>query len=144
MKNVLKQWDRFGIYVLLMMFGGYSTVYPIVSLEQSSPYWASILLGLEFFCAGILLILGMFKGSGYRMAGLVVVCIGLSTISLVIAAYGGLRVLAYAFLFGAFAMQSVHDIRKEKRDRQERRDGERQLVEELTRLVDENGPGDKR
>jgi hypothetical protein len=141
--NVLRQWDRLGIYLLLMAFGAYSTIYPIVSLKASAPYWASITLGSEFFLAGVLLILGMFTRPGFRMAGLLVVCIGLSTISLVIATYGGTRVLAYAFLFGAFAMQSVHDIRQDRRIRQARKDQENHLVEELNQLVEENGQGDK-
>jgi len=133
--NILRQWDRLGIYLLLMAFGAYSTVYPIVSLERSSPYWAELTLGIEFFVAGAFLIVGMGRREGYRMAGLFVVAIGLTTISLVVAVSGGTRVLAYAFLFGAFAMQSIHDIRMERRNRQARKTEERELVHELVDLA---------
>lgn len=132
--NPLKQWDRFGIYLLLMSYGAYSTVYPIVSFERAAPHWAEIMLGVEFFASGLLLMLGMSR-SAYRMAGLLVVCIGLTTISVSIAIVGGTRVLAYAFLFGAFAMQSIHDIRQERRDKKKKRDEELKLVAEIVQLV---------
>lgn len=131
MQRLKREWDRFGIYLLLMAFGAYSTIYPIVSFERVAPYWAEILLGVEFFLAGGLLMLGMTGRKRIRMAGLLVVAVGLTTISLVIALAGGTRVLAYAFLFGAFAMQSVSDILSERRLQQE----ERKLAEELTELA---------
>lgn len=139
MKKILKQWDRLGTYLMLMLFGAYSTIYPIISLQQSAPYWASIVLGVEFFSAGLCLMAGMFDKPKLRMAGLLVVCVGLTTISLTIATYGGLRVLAYAFMFGAFAMQSVHDIRHERLERKRRKDEEEKLVLELQALVSETG-----
>lgn len=142
MEFLRHHWDRLGIYFLLMAFGSYSTIYPLISLKASSPYWSSIVLGVEFFVSGLFLILGITR-PGFRMAGLLVVCIGLSTISLVVATYGGARVLAYAFLFGAFAMQSVSDIREERRVQQARKKEERQLVEELAQLVKENGQGER-
>lgn len=139
MKKILGCWDRLGIYLLLMAYGAYSTVYPLVSIRESSPYWASLMLGLEFFAAGLFLILGLTYKPGFRMAGLLVVATGLSTISLAIAAYGGTSRLAYAFLFGAFAMQAVSDIRDEKRMRKARKEEERHLTDELLQLVTDNG-----
>lgn len=136
MSRFKQDWDRLSIYVLLMAFGAYSTVYPIVSLERSAPYWAELTLGIEFFVAGVCLIIGMGRWPGFRMAGLLVVAVGLSTISLVVALSGGTRVLAYAFLFGAFAMQSVYDIRKERRDRQARKTEEEELARELALLAE--------
>lgn len=140
--SLLRQWDRLGIYLLLMSFGAYSIFYPIVSLERSAPYWASLVLGVEFFLAGALLILGMASKPGYRMAGLFVVAIGLATISLVIASFGGLRVLAYAFLFGAFAMQAVHDIRRERRTRATNQQNTTELEHELVELVKDMRQGE--
>lgn len=131
MHTLRREWDRLGIYLLLMAFGAYSLVYPIISLERSAPSWATLLLGAEFFVAGALLMMGLFNHRRARMAGLLVVAVGLTTISLVVAFAGGTRVLAYAFLFGAFAMQSVSDILKERRARQE----ERKLAEELADLA---------
>lgn len=139
-----KDWDRLLIYVLLMAFGAYSTVYPIVSLERSAPYWAEVTLGVEFFIAGVCLIIGMGQWSGFRMAGLLVVAVGLSTISAVVALSGGTRVLAYAFLFGAFAMQSVHDIRQERSLRQAKKDEEKALTEELMSLANGMRQGEGR
>jgi hypothetical protein len=134
--NSLKRdWDRFGIYLLLMAFGAYSTVYPVVSFERAAPYWAEILLGVEFFMAGILLMIGFEGRRRFRFAGLLVVAVGLTTISLVIAIQGGTRVLAYAFLFGAFAMQSVSDIRRERRTQQEEKQQVEALAEELVELT---------
>lgn len=135
MNTLRRDWDRLGIYLLLMAFGAYSTVYPIVSFERASPYWAQILLGMEFFTAGILLMVGFEGRRKFRFAGLLVVAIGLSTISLVVAIQGGTRVLAYAFLFGAFAMQSVSDIRRERRTQQDEKQQVEALAEELVELT---------
>lgn len=135
MDTLRREWDRLGIYLLLMTFGAYSTVYPIVSFERAAPYWAEILLGIEFFIAGVMLMIGMTGKKKTRMLGLIVVAIGLGTISLVIGVVGGSRVLAYAFLFGAFAMQSVSDIRSERRERQAKKDEVEALAEELVELT---------
>lgn len=135
MNTLRRDWDRLGIYLLLMAFGAHSTIYPVISLERSSPSWAQILLGVEFFVAGILLMIGFNTRHRFRFAGLLVVAIGLSTISLVIALQGGTRVLAYAFLFGAFAMQSVSDIRRERRTRQEEKQQVEALAEEIVELT---------
>jgi CHASE2 domain-containing sensor protein len=124
-----------------MAYGGYSIVYPIVSFERAAPNWAEWMLGIEFFIAGILLISGLRKPK-HRMLGLLVVCIGLSTISLSVAIVGGTRVLAYAFLFGAFAMQSVYDIREERRLHKSRKEQTEQLTAELIRLANDTRQGD--
>jgi hypothetical protein len=124
------EWSKVVTYLLIISFGLYSTIYPIVSLERSAPTWAELLLGAEFVVAGTLLLAGMGRKRGYRLAGLVVVALGLFTISFVIAVAGGARVLAYAFLFGAFAMDSVHDLRIERRGKREGED-----PEELRRLL---------
>jgi len=125
-----ENWSKVITYLLIIAFGLYSTIYPIVSLERSAPQWAELLLGAEFVVAGVLLLAGMGKRKGFRIAGLVVVALGLFTISSVIAVAGGARVLSYAFLFGAFAMDSVHDLRVERRRKRERED-----PEELRRLL---------
>jgi hypothetical protein len=143
-KRILREWDRFAIYALLAAYGLYSTVYPIVSFETAAPHWAELLLGAEFSAAGLLLIAGMGRKPGYRMAGLVVVAIGLTTISLSVAIVGGTRVLGYAFLFGAFAMQSVFDIRREqatKRDAKRSRQNEeiRRELEQLAHTASNGG-----
>jgi hypothetical protein len=140
METLRREWPRLGIYLLLMAFGAYSTIYPIVSFERAAPYWAEIMLGVEFFAAGGLLMLGMMGHKKLRLAGLLVVAVGLTTISLVIAFAGGTRVLAYAFLFGAFAMQSVSDILSERRERQE----EKKLAEELADLANGMRQGEGR
>lgn len=127
------EWSRVVVYLLIITFGLYSTVYPIISVDRSSPEWATILLGVEFATAGFLLLAGVGRHKGYRMAGLVVVAVGLFTISAVIAVAGGTRVLAYAFLFGAFAMDAVHEIRQERIRKREGGDPEelRRLLREL-------------
>jgi len=61
----------------------------------------------------------------------------LTTISLSVLLVGGTRVLAYAFLFGAFAMQSVYDIRKERQKRRAEKLQSEQLAEELRQLAHE-------
>lgn len=142
MNALRNQWDKLGMYLLLMAYGGYSIFYPIVSVERAAPNWAEILLGTEFLVAGVLLVVGMGTKKGYRMAGLLVVCIGLFTISGLLAIVGGTRVLAYAFLFGAFAMSSVYDIRKERRENQQGRSDADRLVEQLNSLV-EDSKGDR-
>jgi hypothetical protein len=144
MNHLKREWDRFGIYLLLMAFGAYSTVYPIVSFERAAPYWAEIMLGIEFFIAAILLMIGLTGRKKVRMAGLLVVAIGLTTISLVVGIQGGTRVLAYAFLFGAFAMQSVSDILTERRKRQAEIQEELALAEELVELAVELRQGERR
>jgi hypothetical protein len=143
-RRFLREWDRLMIYLLLATYGAYSTVYPIVSFERAAPHWAEILLGSEFAIAGVLLIIGMGRRRGYRLAGLGVVAVGLSTISLSVAIVGGTRVLGYAFLFGAFAMQSIFDIRREqatKRDAKRSNDDEviRRELEELARTANNGG-----
>jgi CHASE2 domain-containing sensor protein len=143
MKKILGCWDRLGIYLLLMAYGAYSTIYPLVSLRQTSPYWAVFMLGVEFFAAGLFLILGLVYRPGFRMLGLLVVALGLTTISLAIAAYGGAPRLAYAFLFGAFAMQAISDIREEKRKRKARKEEEQLLTDELVQLVADTGLREK-
>lgn len=142
--NFMKQWDKVSIYLLLMAFGAYSTGYPIISFERVAPHWAEIMLGVEFFVAGLFLLLGLGKRKGFRLAGLWVIAIGLSTISLSIGIVGGTRVLAYSFLFGAFAMQSVHDIRAEKQDKKLRKEEAVQLTHELIELADGIRQGDER
>jgi hypothetical protein len=135
LRKHFEEWDRALIYVLLMMFGLYSTIYPIVSFEKAAPHWAEITLGAEFVAAGILLLAGMAGKRRYRYAGLIVVAIGLFTISGIIAAVGGSKVLSYAFLFGAFGMQSVYDLRRERirasreKDHQNNEEIRRELVE---------------
>lgn len=129
------EWDRLAIYALFMAFGVHSVTYPIVSFEKSAPHWAEIALGVEFFIAGVCLIVGVHpRRRGYRMAGLVVVALGLFTISLIIALSGGTRVLAYAFLFGAFAVDSIHDIRREKRKQQEAPDALRRELQDILEM----------
>lgn len=144
MQHLKREWDRFGIYLLLMAFGAYSTVYPIVSFERAAPYWAEMMLGIEFFIAAVLLMIGLTGRKKFRMAGLLVVAIGLTTISLVVGIQGGTRVLAYAFLFGAFAMQSVSDILTERRKRQAEKQEELALAEELVELAVELRQGERR
>lgn len=137
-RRYLKEWDRVAIYVLLVAFGLYSTVYPIVSLQKAAPHWAEITLGVEFVAAGILLLAGMNGKRKYRYAGLVVVAIGLFTISGIVAIVGGTRVLSYAFLFGAFGMQSVYDIRQTRsRAEAERNRAEHEDMESLRRELNE-------
>ncbi len=132
-KRFVENWSKVVTYLLIIAFGLYSTIYPIVSLERSAPFWAEVLLGAEFVVAGVLLLVGMTEKKGYRLAGLIVVALGLFTISSVIAVAGGTRVLSYAFLFGAFAMDSVHDIRVERREKKRRT--EEGNPEELRRLL---------
>jgi CHASE2 domain-containing sensor protein len=114
-----RDWTKTITYVFIIAFGAYSVLEPIVSVERAAPAWATTLLGLEFALSGILLLLGMGQRRTLRLIGLMVVSLGLFTISIVIALQGGTRVLAYAFLFAAFAMDSVHDIRVEKRAHRE-------------------------
>lgn len=135
MINALKQWDRATTYVLLMAFGAYSTVYPIVSFERVAPHWAELLLGGEFFTAGLLLLIAINDHKAYRMAGLLVISAGLLTISGAIALVGNPRALGYAFLFGAFAMSSVHDIRVERRKHKQDKEDELELAAEIVSLV---------
>lgn len=135
-----RDWTRTAAYGLITAFGAYSVVEPIVSVERASPTWATTLLGAEFAVSGVLLLLGMGKRRGYRLAGLMVVSLGLFTISIVVALVGGLRVLAYAFLFAAFAMDSVHDIRVERRLSQEGPEQLRRLLTELEAAkIERNG-----
>jgi hypothetical protein len=134
MRGILREWDRLGIYLLLMAYGGYSIAYPIISFERAAPHWAELMLGVEFSLAGILLVAGLKKPSA-RLVGLLVVAIGLTTISLSVLLVGGTRVLAYAFLFGAFAMQSVYDIRKERQKRRADKLEAVQLAEEVQMLA---------
>lgn len=142
MSALRNQWDKLGMYLLLMAYGGYSIFYPIVSVQRAAPNWAEILLGTEFLVAGLLLVIGMGSKKGYRMAGLFVVAIGLFTISGLLAIVGGTRVLAYAFLFGAFAMSSVYDIRRERKATQQGQNDADRLVDELNSLV-EDSKGDR-
>jgi len=131
LRGFVENWSKVVTYLLIIAFGLYSTIYPIVSLERSAPFWAEVLLGTEFVVAGVFLLIGMGEKKGYRLTGLIVVALGLFTISLIIAIAGGTRVLSYAFLFGAFAMDSVHDIRVERR----RKKRAEEDPEELRRLL---------
>lgn len=124
------EWSRLLTYALVILFGTYSIIEPIVSVDRTAPTWATTLLGAEFAVAGVLLMLGMGKRQGLRMIGLVVVSVGLFTISAIIAFAGGVRVLSYAFLFAAFAMDSVNSIVMERR-------AKRNIPEELNALVEE-------
>jgi hypothetical protein len=55
----------------------------------------------------------------------------------VIAAVGGFRVLSYAFLFGAFAMQSLYGIRRERKRRIET-----EIRRQLEQIVASAKPGE--
>jgi len=113
-------WDRLVTYILFVAYGFYSIVFPIVSVERSVAHWVEILLGIEFIFAGASMIYGLAKEHllvwtmGMSVAG-----IGLTTITAVVAITGGFKVLAYAFLFGAFAAQCLYGIRRERNRRNE-------------------------
>lgn len=119
-RTATQDWDRVLTYLFFVLYGAYSIFYPIVSVERVSAHWVEVLLGLEFVFAGFSMLYGLFKDryKVWRM-GMTIAFIGLATISLLIAAVGGWRVLSYAFLFGAFAAQSLYGIRRERRRRTE-------------------------
>lgn len=110
-------------------FGAWSLFYPIISLANVAPHWVEVLLSVEFILSGMSLISSLVTSNRQlRTLGLLVAFIGLTTISLVIAFSGGSRVLAYSILYGAFAMQCVMDLRRNKAN------GDlRKQVEELLR-----------
>lgn len=114
-------------YIFFICYGAYSIFFPLVSVERISDHWVEVLLGAEFVFAGASMIYGLCADHFmvWKM-GMSVAFLGLMTITLVIAAVGGFRVFAYAFLFGAFACQSLYSIVRE-RGRREERDIRRQL-----------------
>jgi uncharacterized membrane protein len=115
-----REWDRLLTYVLFICYGVYSIFYPIISLGRSVENWIEVLLGLEFVFAGVSMVYGLLRQKWtYWTMGMSVASIGLFTISSVVAVVGGGRVLAYAFLFGAFAMQSLYSIRRQRTRRHE-------------------------
>jgi len=128
-RTVARDWDRVLTYLFFVFYGGYSIFFPIVSVDRVSDHWLEILLGLEFVYAGLSMLYGLFRNHYpiWRM-GMTVAFIGLATISLLIAVVGGPSVYAYAFLFGAFACQSMYGIRREKR---------RRLEEEVRRQLED-------
>lgn len=115
-----RDWDRVLTYLFFIGYGAWSVFYPIVSVERASAHWVEVLLGVEFVFAGMCMLLGLHKNNYtvWRM-GMTVAFIGLTTISGLIAAVGGFAVFAYAFLFAAFAMQSLYGIRREKKRREQ-------------------------
>ena len=119
-RTVTRDWDRVLTYIFFILYGAYSIFFPIVSVEKVSAHWIEVLLGAEFIFAGASMLYGLFKDhfKVWRM-GMTVAFIGLSTITLLVAIVGGWRVLSYAFLFGAFACQSLYGIRRERRRRSE-------------------------
>lgn len=113
-------WDRLTTYLLFIGYGVWSIFFPIVSVERSVQHWLEVALGLEFVFAGISMIYGLYrKRPTVWNMGMWVALIGLSTITTLVAVTGGFRVLAYAFLFGAFATQSLYGIRRERIRRNE-------------------------
>lgn len=127
-----RDWDRIITYMLFVAYGIYSLAFPLISVERASPAWIEGLLGLEFIFAGASMLYGLLKDQWmvWKM-GMTVAFIGLSTITLVIGFVGGARVLAYAFLFGAFAMQSLYGIRRERKRR-----NEQEVIDQLQRIID--------
>lgn len=116
-------------YVSFVCYGAYSIFFPLISVERVSDHWVEILLGSEFMFAGAAMIYGLCTDHFmvWKM-GMSVALLGLATISILIGLVGGYQVLAYAFLFGAFAFQSWYGILRE-RTRREERDIRRQLEE---------------
>jgi hypothetical protein len=118
MNTVTRDWDRVLTYFLFVAYGLYSIFFPIVSVERVTDHWLEIVLGADFIFAGASMLYGLYSNRYeiWRM-GMSVACIGLTTITMLVAAVGGPRVYAYAFLFGAFACQSLYGIRRERRRR---------------------------
>lgn len=133
-------WDRLASYLLFVAYGIWSLFFPIVSVERSVEHWLEILLGLEFVYAGLSMMYGLWKNHFMVWAmGMSVAFIGLATITMLVAASGGLRVLAYAFLFGAFATQSLYSIRRERSRRSETEI--RRRLEDILASVKPEGTG---
>jgi hypothetical protein len=134
----VRNWDRVISYVLFIAYGAYSIFYPLVSVARASEHWAEILLGVDFIFAGAAMLYGLYydRYSVWKM-GMTVAFIGAMTVTLLIAFVGGAEVLAYAFLFGAFAMQSLYGIRRERNRRIEWR-----IRRELETLVASARPGE--
>lgn len=124
-------------YVMILVFGVYTTVFPLVAVRQNTFPWAATLLGAEFTIAATLLIFGSARRPIIRIAGLVVVCIGLATISLIILTRGEPESLGSAFLFGAFALEAVHDIKEEREYRKRLSQEENKLLRDLNELLRE-------
>lgn len=138
MRIVTRDWDRVLTYIFFVLYGAYSIFFPLVSVDKVSDHWVEVLLGVEFMYAGFSMLYGLFRDRYkiWRM-GMTVAFIGLATITLVIAAVGGFRVLSYAFLFGAFAMQSLYGIRRERKRRIET-----EIRRQLEQIVASAKPGE--
>lgn len=114
-----RDWDRVLTYAFFICYGFFSIFHPIISVDRVSDHWAEVTLGVLFIYAGSSMLYGLFTDhyAVWRM-GMAIAFIGLTTISGLIATVGGFAVLAYAFLFAAFAMQCLYGIRREKRRRE--------------------------
>jgi hypothetical protein len=146
-RSGVKDWDRVLTYIFFIGYGFYSIFYPLVSVAKVSEHWTEILLGVEFIFAGAAMLYGLFKDhyTTWRM-GMSVAFIGLTTITILVSVVGGPQSYAYAFLFGAFAMQSLYGIRREHRRRteQEKLRLERDIRLQLEALVASTRPGETR
>lgn len=139
-RTAVRDWDRVLTYLFFILYGAYSIFFPLVSVERVSAHWVEVLLGTEFVFAGASMLYGLFYDhfKVWRM-GMTVAFIGLTTITLLVAAVGGWRVLSYAFLFGAFAAQSLYGIRRERRRRTEL-----EIRRQLEAIVESARPGELR
>ena len=138
MKMFFRQWDRVLTYVFFVFYGAYSIAYPIISVGRVSSHWMEILLGVEFIFAGLAMLYGLYIDhyTVWRM-GMSVAFIGLATIALLVALVGGAPVFSYAALFGAFAMQSLYGIRRERKRRTEA-----EIRQQLEAIVASARPGE--
>lgn len=119
-RTTLYNWDRVLTYLFLTLYGAYSIFYPLVSVDKVSEHWVEILLGANFMFAGGSMLYGFLRDRYlvWKM-GMTIAFIGLTTITLLVGIVGGPPALGAAFLFGAFATDSLYSIRRERRRRLE-------------------------
>lgn len=133
MKGIVREWDRILVYILFILFGVHTLLYPILSVRNNVIRPLETLLSIEFMISGISLLVGLCTGRRWmRSMGLTVAFIGLATISGVIGFAGGWRTLAYAMLIGAFATECIIDLRRSKRriSREKFRDELQEIAQE--------------
>jgi hypothetical protein len=133
-QTIRKEWDRLIVHLMLISFGVYSIVNPLLSVRRAVPPWTELMFDIEFILAGGLLIFGTLRHRKiWRRLGYSICVIGLSTIALLLFLAGGFRVGAYCILMSAFAMQLIVNARRVGNGALQ----EHQLREAITQALEE-------
>lgn len=112
-----REWDRVLYDLILIGFGAYSFINPVLSVQRALPLaLVEFAFNIEFILAGLILLVGTLRNKP-KLQGLghLISALGMFTVGTVIALLARERGLAYALLLYAATAREINQFRRARK-----------------------------